>query len=146
MTTISRRNLLAASVGAVPALALGLRPAAAAAAAASEVTTTGIVPAQLARLDTMLKTFIQARSISCAQLAVSRNGKILLARGYGHYSFTRAPSPSPSPTPTPTATPSPSVSPSPSPSASPTAGPLIWRGTPPASHWCSPPRCSGSPA
>ncbi|MEU4697987.1 serine hydrolase domain-containing protein [Nonomuraea dietziae] len=124
MTTISRRNLLAASAGAVPALALGLRPA----AAASEVTTTGIVPAQLTRLDTMLKTFIQARSISCAQLAVSRNGKILLARGYGHYSFTRAPSPSPSPTPTPTATPSPSVSPSPSPSASPTAGPLIWRG------------------
>lgn len=80
MTT--RRTLLKTAAVAAPALALGAaRPAQAAA-----VLVTGVVPAQLAAFDTAMKTFVTERSISAAQLAVARNGKILLARGYGSYS------------------------------------------------------------
>ncbi|MGW0809964.1 serine hydrolase domain-containing protein [Nonomuraea sp. NPDC002799] len=64
----------------MPALVLGTRAAEAAAAP-----TTGVVPAAMAGFDTAMKTYIAERSISCAQLAVAKNGKILLARGYGSY-------------------------------------------------------------
>ncbi|GAA3646162.1 hypothetical protein GCM10022224_006100 [Nonomuraea antimicrobica] len=67
----------------MPAIALGARPAMAEAAAA--IPTTGVVPAALAGFDTAMKTYIAERDISCAQLAVAKNGKILLARGYGSY-------------------------------------------------------------
>ncbi|MFI6326461.1 serine hydrolase domain-containing protein [Nonomuraea sp. NPDC050556] len=80
MTT--RRTLLKTAAVAAPALALGAaRPA-----QAAGVLVTGVMPAQLASFDTAMKTFVTERSISAAQLAVARNGKILAARGYGSYS------------------------------------------------------------
>lgn len=39
----------------------------------------------MAGFDTAMKTYTAERNISCAQLAVAKNGKILLARGYGSY-------------------------------------------------------------
>ncbi|NRQ40923.1 serine hydrolase, partial [Nonomuraea sp. NN258] len=93
MTKLSRRTLLAAGATAVPAAALASLPALPAAGAADPVAI-GTVPAQLAKLDSMLKAFITSRSVSCAQLAVSRNGKILMARGYGTYRYNSAPTPS----------------------------------------------------
>lgn len=79
MTT--RRNLIKAAALAAPALAIGAsRPA-----QAADLLVTGIVPTQLAGFDTAMKTFINERGISAAQLAVARNGRILLARGYGIY-------------------------------------------------------------
>lgn len=80
MTTLSRRNLLKAGAVAVPALAIGAGPA-----EAADLLYTGIVPSQLAGFDKAVKAYITERSISAAQLAVARNGKILLARGYGTY-------------------------------------------------------------
>ncbi|MGW0481943.1 serine hydrolase domain-containing protein [Nonomuraea sp. NPDC003214] len=86
MTTLSRRRLLQSGALAVPALALGAAPARAGTAA---LPTTGVVPAQLAGFDAAMKKFIAERDISCAQLAVAKNGKILLARGYGSYTYGR---------------------------------------------------------
>ncbi|MCT9932341.1 beta-lactamase family protein [Planotetraspora sp. A-T 1434] len=80
MTTLSRRSLLKAGVGAVPALALGAAPA-----RAADVLVSGVAPAALAGLDQVMKTYVAERDISCAQLAVVKNGKIVLARGYGYY-------------------------------------------------------------
>ncbi|MBB4943146.1 N-acyl-D-amino-acid deacylase [Streptosporangium album] len=80
MTTLSRRNLLRASAGLVPAVALGARPAQA--VLAPVVTTSGTAPAALAGFDNVMKTFVTERNISCAQLAIAKKGKILLARGY----------------------------------------------------------------
>ncbi|MFI7232362.1 serine hydrolase domain-containing protein [Nonomuraea angiospora] len=88
MTMLSRRRLLQAGAGAVPAIALGARPAS---AAVAEPLTTGVVPSAMAGFDKAMKTFITERDISCAQLAVAKNGKILLARGYGFYSKPGAP-------------------------------------------------------
>src|SRR5262245_51675658 len=82
VTIVSRRRLLQATAGAVPAIALGARPAQ---AESTAISTTGVVPSQLAAFDTAMKTYIQERGITCAQLAVAKNGKILLARGYGTY-------------------------------------------------------------
>ncbi|MEV4223176.1 serine hydrolase domain-containing protein [Nonomuraea sp. NPDC049725] len=86
MTTLSRRRLLQSGALAVPALALGAAPARAGTAA---LPATGVVPAQLAGFDAAMKKFIAERDISCAQLAVAKNGKILLARGYGSYTYGR---------------------------------------------------------
>ncbi|MGP3915070.1 serine hydrolase domain-containing protein [Nonomuraea sp. 10N515B] len=85
---LSRRRLLQVSAGAVPAIALGAGPVQ---ADSGEPLTTGVVPSALAGFDKAMKTFITERDISCAQLAVAKNGKILLARGYGHYSKPGAP-------------------------------------------------------
>ncbi|MEO3890406.1 serine hydrolase domain-containing protein [Nonomuraea sp. B5E05] len=82
---LSRRRLLQAGAGAVPAIALGAAPAG---AESAEPPTTGVVPASMAGFDKALKAYIKERDISCAQLAVAKKGKILLARGYG--SYTRA--------------------------------------------------------
>ncbi|MET7465769.1 serine hydrolase domain-containing protein [Nonomuraea sp. NPDC005501] len=82
MTTLSRRRLLQTGAAAVPAIALGSRPAQ---AASGSLLVTGVVPAAMAGFDTAMKKFITERDISCAQLAVAKNGKILLARGYGVY-------------------------------------------------------------
>ncbi|MFI6788475.1 serine hydrolase domain-containing protein [Nonomuraea sp. NPDC050383] len=82
MTTLSRRRLLQTGAAAVPAIALGSRPAQ---AAAGSLLVTGVVPASMAGFDAAMKKFITERDISCAQLAVAKNGKILLARGYGVY-------------------------------------------------------------
>uniref|UniRef100_UPI0013B45C6D serine hydrolase domain-containing protein n=1 Tax=Nonomuraea lactucae TaxID=2249762 RepID=UPI0013B45C6D len=69
----------------VPAAALA-RPAAATAPAlrttAPALQTSGVAPASLAGFDNVVKTFVKQRAISCAQLAVMKNGKIVLARGY----------------------------------------------------------------
>ncbi|GAA3507877.1 CubicO group peptidase (beta-lactamase class C family) [Streptosporangium album] len=82
-TSLTRRRFLQAGAGAVPALALdpGL------ARAATTPATTGVVPASLAGFDSMMKKYVTERQIDCAQLAVARKGKILLARGYGGYSI-----------------------------------------------------------
>ncbi|WP_343955272.1 serine hydrolase domain-containing protein [Nonomuraea longicatena] len=75
---LTRRALLVGGAATVPTVLLSPR-----ALAAPPVT--GQVPAQLAGLDTRLKNFIAARSVSSAQFAVGRHGKLLLARGYGTY-------------------------------------------------------------
>ncbi|WP_336205422.1 serine hydrolase domain-containing protein [Nonomuraea sp. LPB2021202275-12-8] len=80
---LNRRRLLQSGALAAPAIALGVRPAVA--ESASAIPVSGVVPSQLAGFDTALKTFIAQRGITSAQLAVAKNGKILLARGYGSY-------------------------------------------------------------
>ncbi|WP_378787449.1 serine hydrolase domain-containing protein [Nonomuraea fastidiosa] len=77
---LTRRRLLQVGAGMVPAVVLGSE-----AAHASAIPTTGVVPSALAGFDNAMKTYIAERNISCAQLAVAKNGKILLARGYGSY-------------------------------------------------------------
>ncbi|WP_223166434.1 serine hydrolase domain-containing protein [Nonomuraea sp. SYSU D8015] len=51
-------------------------------ALAATVQTSGVAPAALAGFDKVLKTYIVERKISCAQLAITKNGKLVLARGY----------------------------------------------------------------
>ncbi|MEV0195343.1 serine hydrolase domain-containing protein [Nonomuraea sp. NPDC050691] len=87
MTTLSRRRLLQTGAAAVPAIALGTRPAR---AASSSLPVTGVVPSSMAGFDQAMQKYITERDIGCAQLAVAKNGKILLARGYGTYSKTTA--------------------------------------------------------
>ncbi|MGW3346124.1 serine hydrolase [Nonomuraea rubra] len=75
---LSRRRFLAAGAATVPALALGTsRPA-----FAATVQTAGVAPAALAGFDNVMKTYIVERAISCAQLAITKNGKLVLARAY----------------------------------------------------------------
>lgn len=74
---LSRRGFLRAGAATVPALALGTTTA-----PLPTVETTGVAPAALAGFDTVLKTYITEREISCAQLAIVKNGKLVLARGY----------------------------------------------------------------
>ncbi|SDG22800.1 CubicO group peptidase, beta-lactamase class C family [Sinosporangium album] len=78
---LTRRRLLQVGVGAIPALALGVRPA----QAQSTPPVTGTVPPELQAFDDAMKNYIAPRNIGCAQLAVARHGTILLARGYGSY-------------------------------------------------------------
>ncbi|MBF8187576.1 beta-lactamase family protein [Nonomuraea sp. K274] len=74
---LSRRRLLVAGAT-LPALALGAsRPA-----FAATVQTAGVAPAALVGFDNVLKTYIVERGISCAQLAITKNGKLVLARAY----------------------------------------------------------------
>ncbi|QYC39825.1 Esterase EstB [Nonomuraea coxensis DSM 45129] len=92
MTDLSRRALL---LGAPAALIAG-RPAQAA-PLDPFVATAGTAPSQLAGYDNVLKKFVLDRKIRAAQLAVMKNGKILLARGYAYNDYSRA-TPTPSPT------------------------------------------------
>ncbi len=78
VTVLSRRNLLKAGAATV---ALGLQPARAEAA----LLASGVVPTQLASFDKTVQKYMTERNISCGQLAVARNGKLLVARGYGVY-------------------------------------------------------------
>ncbi|TYB53464.1 beta-lactamase family protein [Nonomuraea sp. PA05] len=93
MTGLSRRTLLAAA----PAAALIAGRPAQAAPPTPVVRTSGTAPTQLAGYDNVLKKFVLARQIRAAQLAVMKNGKILLARGYCYDDYSRLPA-----TPTPT--------------------------------------------
>lgn len=86
--TVSRRNLLKTGAGLVPAAALISRPAQA--AAVPVVETSGVAPSQLAGFDQVMKTFVKERNISCAQLAIMKSGKIVLARGYRYNDGSRA--------------------------------------------------------
>ncbi|MEU6717790.1 serine hydrolase domain-containing protein [Nonomuraea sp. NPDC046802] len=89
--SLSRRRLLAAGAATLPAIALGSpRPA-----FAATVQTSGVLPAALARYDTVLKTYITDRKISCAQLAITKNGKLVLARGYRYSDDPSVPTVSP---------------------------------------------------
>ncbi|MFD1939739.1 serine hydrolase domain-containing protein [Nonomuraea mangrovi] len=78
---ITRRTLL--TIGAAT-LALGALPAHADAV-------TGAVPEELASLDALMRTFLAERNISCAQLAVAKAGRLVLARGYGSYGQANTP-------------------------------------------------------
>ncbi|MBG0821065.1 beta-lactamase family protein [Planomonospora sp. ID91781] len=80
MATFSRRNLIRTGAALAPAL-LTARPAAAA-PPPTGLQTTGTAPAELAGFDEVMKTFVKEREISCAQLAISKRGRLLLARGY----------------------------------------------------------------
>lgn len=81
---LSRRTLLIAGGAAtVPLGALGVGLASADTEAAAALPTTGVVPKELAGFDTAMQTYLQERSITSAQLAVAKGGKLLLARGYG---------------------------------------------------------------
>ncbi|MFC4012287.1 serine hydrolase domain-containing protein [Nonomuraea purpurea] len=89
--SLSRRRLLATGAATLPAIALGSpRPA-----FAATVQTSGVVPAALAQYDTVLKTYITDRKISCAQLAITKNGKLVLARGYRYSDDPSVPAVSP---------------------------------------------------
>ncbi|MEV0378890.1 serine hydrolase domain-containing protein [Nonomuraea sp. NPDC050643] len=89
-TVLSRRSLLKAGAIAVPAATLaGTRPAQAI-APAPVVQTSGTAPASLAGFDNVVKNFVKARKITAAQLAIMKNGKIVLARGYRYYDYSRA--------------------------------------------------------
>jgi CubicO group peptidase (beta-lactamase class C family) len=68
----------------VPAVVFGAPPVRASSAPAVQVS--GVVPAALAGFDRVLKTYITERDISCAQLAIAKNGKLVLARGYRYSS------------------------------------------------------------
>ncbi|MFB4278947.1 serine hydrolase domain-containing protein [Nonomuraea sp. MTCD27] len=92
MTGLSRRTLLAAA----PTTLIAGRPAQAA-PPAPVVRVTGTAPTQLAGYDNLLKKFVLDRQIRAAQLAIMKNGKILLARGYCYDDYSRVPS-VPSPT------------------------------------------------
>ncbi|MEU8401942.1 serine hydrolase domain-containing protein [Nonomuraea sp. NPDC048892] len=91
MTGLSRRALLAAA----PATLIAARPAQA--APAPVVRVSGTAPTQLAGFDNVVKKFVLDRKIRAAQLAVMKNGKILLARGYCFDDYSRTPT-IPSPT------------------------------------------------
>ncbi|ETK31648.1 serine hydrolase domain-containing protein [Microbispora sp. ATCC PTA-5024] len=81
----TRRDALRLLAGAAAgAAALPARPAAAlpAAAAARAWTVTGRSATGLTSFDTTLKTFMQARNVPHASLAVVRKGRLVLARGY----------------------------------------------------------------
>ena len=73
MTLLSRRRLLQAGTAMVPAVVFGAPSVRASSAPAVEVS--GVVPAALAGFDRVLKTYITERDISCAQLAIAKNGK-----------------------------------------------------------------------
>ncbi|WP_245657848.1 serine hydrolase domain-containing protein [Herbidospora mongoliensis] len=60
------------------------------AASAPAVVVSGVAPTALAGFDRVLKTYITERDISCAQLAIVKNGKLVLARGYRYSSDGRA--------------------------------------------------------
>ncbi|MEO3868894.1 serine hydrolase domain-containing protein [Nonomuraea sp. B12E4] len=78
LKNLSRRRFLAAGAATAPALVLGTsRPA-----LAATVQTAGVAPAALAGFDNVMKTYIVERGISCAQLAITKNGKLVLARAY----------------------------------------------------------------
>ncbi|WP_241564244.1 serine hydrolase domain-containing protein [Nonomuraea polychroma] len=88
---MTRRGFLLAGAAAVPAVVVGTsRPAVAAA-----VQTSGVAPAALAGFDNVLKTYIVERGISCAQLAITKNGKLVLARGYRYSDDASVPTVSP---------------------------------------------------
>jgi N-acyl-D-amino-acid deacylase len=90
MTLLSRRNLLKAGAIAVPAAVLPATRPAQAVAPLPVVQTSGTAPAALAGFDNVLKTFVKDRKITAAQLAIMKNGKILLARGYRYNDYSRA--------------------------------------------------------
>ncbi|WP_240973817.1 serine hydrolase domain-containing protein [Nonomuraea composti] len=77
-TGLSRRRFLATSAATVPALVLGTSHP----ALAATVQTAGVAPAALAGFDNVIKTYIVERAISCAQLAITKDGKLVLARAY----------------------------------------------------------------
>lgn len=85
---LSRRRFLRAGAVTVPAITFGAT--APRAALAATVETSGVAPAALAGFDKVLKNFIVERGISCAQLAISKNGKLVLARGYRYSDDGRA--------------------------------------------------------
>ena len=62
---------------------------------AATVRTSGVAPAALAGFDKVLKTYIVERGISCAQLAITKNGKLVLARGYRYSDNAAVPAVSP---------------------------------------------------
>ncbi|MEU6407146.1 serine hydrolase domain-containing protein [Microbispora sp. NPDC046933] len=74
---MSRRSFLQMGAITVPALAFGSRML-----PATVVEATGVAPASLAGFDTLMKTYVKERGITCAQLAVSKGGRLVLARGY----------------------------------------------------------------
>ncbi|MGW1062395.1 serine hydrolase domain-containing protein [Micromonospora rubida] len=84
-TTVSRRGFgklvgAAAGAGALGALGVG---ATAAQAVPDTWTATGTTVAALSAFDNTMKAFMQARHISAGQLAVTYQGRLVLARGYG---------------------------------------------------------------
>ncbi|MEU9506063.1 serine hydrolase domain-containing protein [Micromonospora sp. NPDC048170] len=82
---LNRRRIITAGAGLFPAIALGAGAARASAvptATAATVETSGVAPAALAGFDNVLKTYVTERGISCAQLAITKNGRLVLARGY----------------------------------------------------------------
>ncbi|WP_433353248.1 serine hydrolase domain-containing protein [Micromonospora saelicesensis] len=88
-TTVSRRTLgkLGTALGA-GALGIGAAGSAPAYAAADGWTAAGSAVASLKAFDETMKAFMQARHIEAGQLAVTYQGRLVLARGYGNSSPT----------------------------------------------------------
>ncbi|MFI6295582.1 serine hydrolase domain-containing protein [Nonomuraea sp. NPDC050790] len=86
--TVSRRNLLKTGAGLLPAAALATRPAQAAPVPVVEAN--GAVPTQLTGFDNLMKKFVKDRNISQSQLAIMKNGRIVLARAYRYNDGSRA--------------------------------------------------------
>ena len=82
---LSRRNLgkLAISVGSVAAAKLSRRCTESLRRCRATWTATGTTVAALSAFDNTMKAFMQARHISAGQLAVTYQGRLVLARGYG---------------------------------------------------------------
>jgi CubicO group peptidase (beta-lactamase class C family) len=70
-------------VGTLGAGALGAAPAG---AAPITWTTSGTAVSSLSAFDNTMKTFMEARDISAGSLAVTYQGRLVLARGYGNNS------------------------------------------------------------
>jgi CubicO group peptidase (beta-lactamase class C family) len=92
VTMLTRRSLLTTGAMAVPALVVPTRPPVIKPTPTPVhpvpvVQVSGTAPAALAGFDDVLKTYVKERNISCAQLAIMKSGKLVLARGY-HYSIT----------------------------------------------------------
>ncbi|MEU6075002.1 serine hydrolase domain-containing protein [Micromonospora sp. NPDC047074] len=82
---LSRRQFLAAGAGVLPAVVLGAtagRALASPTAISAMVEASGVAPAALAGFDNVLRSYVAERGISCAQLAITKNGRLVLARGY----------------------------------------------------------------
>jgi CubicO group peptidase (beta-lactamase class C family) len=88
-TTVSRRTLgkLGTALGA-GAIGVGAAGSAPANAAADGWTATGSAVASLTAFDEKMKAFMHARHIEAGQLAVTYQGRLVLARGYGNNSPT----------------------------------------------------------
>lgn len=82
MADISRRSFLGCATAAASGLALGFP--AALWANDDKLPITGSANPDLEPFDTLLTTFVKENKVPGASLAVTRNGKLVYARGFGH--------------------------------------------------------------
>jgi CubicO group peptidase (beta-lactamase class C family) len=79
---LTRRDLGKLAVATGAGLITGIATSTPASAAAATWRTTGTAVPALSSFDNQMKTFMQARGVSAGQLAVTYQGRLVLARGY----------------------------------------------------------------